>query len=169
MIEMKPCRGCGRPLIIHKIANLTVRLETEPLDLNGIMGELAASRSLWMVDNGKVRPARPGEAGPLREHRCSAKAADAPLKPSQTSTPPGVPANPPVRPSAGSRRSSGRRTDSSTPGFARGASRTAPARSDTHPCDVCRGPVVMDGPELYAAIELGAAIVWAVHAECGGR
>lgn len=166
MIDLKPCRGCGRPLIHHSVANLAVRLEPTPLDLNGIMGELAASRSLWMVDGGKVRPARPGEAGPLREHRCSVKAADAPLEPSQPSPPPGVPANPPVRPRTPSRRSSGQRT--TPPGVLYAGSRVSDI-GEGPVCDSCSTPMA-DG--TYASIEVGELTVWAQHVsagDCTGR
>src|SRR5690606_423581 len=104
MIDIKPCRGCGRPLIHHRVANLDVRLEPTPLGAQEAVGEIIAQRSLWVVDQGKVRPARPGEAGPLREHRCrpdarqnGCTAAGAPLPPSPA--PSGQPT--PQRPPAG--------------------------------------------------------------------
>ena len=171
MIQIEPCRGCGRPLIQHRVANLDVRLETVRLDGSAAVAEIVAQRTLWMVDaqTGRVRRARPGEPGPLREHQCTIRGTEklsrAPQAPVQSSTSPGVPANPPVRPQAGSRPSSGQRTPSSTPGSAR----TVPTRDSDPLCDTCRKPVVLDGPELYTSIELGASVVWAVHETCPGR
>lgn len=156
MIDLKPCRGCGRPLIYHSVANLAVRLEPTPLDLNGIMGELAASRSLWMVDEGKVRPARPGEAGPLKEHRCTATGA--PISAPAVPTPQPTPQRPPA----------GRTTRSSGPSAAPSSVRSADSpRSDGGPrCDEC-GLIMQDGE--YVSVQLGEIYVWAQHLTNCGR
>ena len=188
MISLEPCRGCGRPLIHHRVANLAVRLEPSPLDLNGIMGELAASRPLWMVDEGKVRPARPGEPGPLREHRCPVSAQTAiDSIPPRRSEPLSRPSSPPQvlggdrspkvpqagvqsLPAAPSTPSSARPTaSSSVPAAGRPPFEVDVGAPRTHPCDTCQQPVALDGGDGYMAAQLGATIMWAAHTVCPER
>lgn len=162
MIDVRPCLGCGRPLIHHSVANLAVRLEPTPLDGSEAVAEIIAGRSLWMVDAQRVRPARPGEPGPLREHRCTETAQAALSRPFVPTPGPSVQPTP-------QRLSAGRTAPSSGPSGGNSSVRSAErAHTDhrSHPCDACREPVVLDGPELYVSVELGATVMWAVHETC---
>jgi hypothetical protein len=173
MIEM--CKGCGRPVLVHRMAGLTVKADLTSLDGAGAVAEIMGGRQLWMVERNqqgqptRLRGARPGEPGPVREHHCRTDARQGGCAAvSGPGTPPAVPALPkgPQSPSgrrvAPSTRSSGPQTDHSS------ARPAASPRSDSrsHPCDACKKPVLMDGPELYIAMELGATVMWAVHDEC---
>lgn len=150
------------------IANLTVRLEIEPLDAAQATQALLGGRNLWRVTQTSVSGVRPAELtalaqrgnteGPhiVQEHRCTATGA--PTRPSPV--PSGQPT--PPRPPAG------RATRFSGPSAAPSSARSAgPRRSE--PCDVCRKPVILDGPEQYIAVELGATVMWAIHDECGRK
>lgn len=154
MIEITPCRGCGRHLIHHRVANLAVRLELEPITGQEAVGEIMAQRTLWMVDQGKVRPARPGEPGPLREHRCTAAGA------LRTPSPVPAPQPTPREPSAG------QQTPSSGPRTAYSSARSAAIRDSENPrCPDC-GLIMHDGD--YVSVELGQVMLWAIHInQCG--
>lgn len=170
MVAVEPCKGCGRTLFMHRVANLVVRLEIEPLDAAKATEAILAGRELWRATSTGITPARPAELDALRmrgntegphivaTHRCTA--VSAPPRPSPV--PSGQPT--PHRPPAG------RATRSSGPQAAPSSARSAASRrSDlrSHPCDTCRKPVILDGPELYMAMELGATVLWAIHDGCG--
>lgn len=168
-MQLKPCPGCGRMVLIHSIANLTVKCEPTPLDGQGVAQELGAGRQIWTPEFGpglipkRLRPAQPGDSKLLREHRCAAV--------SRPGTPSAVPAPPKAAP-----RPAQRRVAPSTPSS---APRTAPSgapvavshRSETrsHPCDGCGKPVELDGAVDYMALELGATVMWAIHDGCGRK
>lgn len=163
-MKLEPCPGCGRAVLIHSVANLTVKCEPTPLDGQGIAQELGAGRQIWTPEFGpglipkRLRPAQPGDSKLLREHRCVSVSGANPA--------PSVPAPPkaPQSPSGGrvapSTRSSGPSTDHS------GARRAASPRSETPVCSACSQPC-QDG--TYASIEVGELLVWAQHVEeCRG-
>lgn len=178
-MTLAPCPGCGRMVLIHSVANLTVKCEPTPLDGQGVAQELGAGRQIWTPEFGspdgvggpsgpglipkRLRPAQPGDSKLLREHRCVSVSGANPA--------PSVPAPPkaPQSPSGGrvapSTRSSGPSTDHS------GARRAASPRSETrsHPCDGCGKPVELDGAVDYVALELGATVMWAIHDGCGRK
>ena len=80
-MKLEPCIGCGRMILTHSIANLTVKCDPSPLDGQGVAEELGAGRQIWTPEFGpgfipkKLRGARPGDAKILREHRCTAAGA----------------------------------------------------------------------------------------------
>lgn len=163
-MKLEPCIGCGRMVLIHSIANLTVKCEPTPLDGQGVAQEIGAGRQIWTPEFGPglipkgLRGARPGDAKLLREHRCAAV--------SRPGTPSAVPAPPKAAPRPAQRRvapstpSSGPSTDHS------GARRAASPRSETPVCSACSQPC-QDG--TYASIEVGELLVWAQHVEeCRG-
>lgn len=165
MIKIEPCRGCGRTLGIHKIANLVVRLEIEPLDAAQATQTLLGGKNLWRVTQTSVSGVRPAELTALakaepgerphivQEHRCAA--VSRPDRPSPVSQVQPVPHEP----------SADRQTPSSGPSAAPSSARPAgPRRSE--PCHSCQKPVILDGPEEYVAIQLGATVIWAQHREC---
>ena len=187
MIKVEPCRGCGRTLLVHPVANLSVRLDSEPLDAQTAVQALLDGRNLWRVTQTSVKGARPAELSALRtaepgerpfiaaEHRCPQGA------PSRLRSTPEVseyPKGPPSPPAAPSRPSSGPTTDSSTPGsvLAAGTQGGEPFQIDwskvgeTVVCSVCSRAIDVDATDSYAMIELGAALVDAFHTgECPGR
>jgi hypothetical protein len=159
-------------ILTHSVANLTVKCEPTPLDGQGVAQELGAGRQIWTPEFGpglipkRLRPAQPGDAKLLREHRCAAAGA--------LSTPPPLPAPPKAAPRPAESRVAPRTPSSARPTAHSGAQRAATPRSEgrttpprSEPCDVCRKPVALDGSEQYIAIELGATVVWAVHGTCG--
>lgn len=168
MIKVEPCRGCGRSLLIHPVANLVVRLEIEPLTADEAMQALLGGKNLWRVTQTSVSGVRPAELTALRtaepgerphvcqEHRCAA--VSRPNPPSRVPSGQRTPHRPPA----------GRATRSSGPSAAPSSARSA-GRPRSEPCDVCRKPVILDGPELYIAVELGATVMWAIHDECGRK
>jgi hypothetical protein len=176
VIKVENCRGCGRIIYVHPVANLSVRLDTEPLTADEAVQVLIAGRNLWRVTSTSVSPVRPAELSALRkrgttegpsivrEHTCTA--AGAPNAPSPV---PGA-ASAPKGPEAGTQRLPADRSTrpaSNPPTERSSAPAAAPRTSDRyHPCDGCSRPVTLDGPELYLAMELGAHVVWAMHADC---
>ena len=169
MIKVEACRGCGRSLFIHPIANLVVRLEMEPLDAAQATQALLGGRNLWRVTATSVTGVRPAELTALaqrgvtegphvcQEHRCRSDARQsgctAVSRPNPT---PAVPAPQPTphRPPAG------RATRSSGPSAAPSSARAAGPRRSDPVCDGCGKPCA-DG--TYAAIELGELTIWAQH------
>ena len=162
-MTLEPCAGCGRHVLIQKIANLTVKCDPTPLTDVGEIVRLLTSPNppgMWMVDSGKLRPARPGELGPVREHRCTVNAQEALSRlrtPSKVSTPQPTPHEP----------SAGQQTPFSGPSAANSSARSAgPARSDGPRCSACSKPCA-DG--TYASIEVGELVIWAQHlTDCEG-
>lgn len=164
MIQM--CRGCGSPILVDKILNLTVRCDPTPLTAAGDIVRLLTSPnppSLWMVEwnqqgqPARLRGARPGEAGPVREHRCTP--AYGAGTPPVVAADPKAPRSPSDRLVAPSTPSLGPWTDHSS------VSPAVQPRS-SHPCDSCRQAVELDEPELYVAATLGASLVSTRHAVC---
>lgn len=173
MINTEPCRGCGRPLIIHGIANLVVRLEVEPLDAPKATQALLAGRNLWRITATSVNGARPAELtalaqrgnteGPYitQEHRCTAAGASrSPSVGKETRTVPKA-AQEAVQSLA----------VSSTPSSARPAAnsgaRSAGSRPSEPPCSFCGRAIRLDDTETYALIEVGAVLIDAFHTgEC---
>lgn len=170
MIKVESCRGCGRSLFIHPIANLVVRLEMEPLDAAQATQALLGGRNLWRVTATSVSGVRPAELTALaqaepgerphvcQEHRCPAVSRpDRPSPVPEANPTPKGHQSPPV--------------DVSTPSSARSTVRSSvqPAVSPvSRPvCDGCGQPCA-DG--MYASISLGELTVWAQHVEtCPGR
>lgn len=167
MIEM--CKGCGRPVLVHRIANLVVKCEPVALDGSGAVAEIMAGGSLWMVERNlqgqpvRLRGARPGEPGPVPEHRClnAQEALSRPRTPSVVPSPQPTPQRPPA----------GRTAPSSGPSAAPSSVRTAASPAfkidwskvgePSGPrCDGCSQPCA-DG--TYASIALGELTVWAHH------
>lgn len=158
-MKLEPCVGCGRMILSQSIANLTVKCDPTPLtDVGEIVGLLTSPNppSLWMVENGRLRGARPGEPGPVREHRCVTVSGANPA--------PSVPAPPKAAPRPAESRVAPRTPSSVRPTAHSGAPAAAIPRSE--PCDRCRKPVILDGPELYVSFELGATVVYAAHETC---
>lgn len=160
-MTLAPCPGCGRMVLIHSIANLTVKCDPTPLaDVGEIVRLLTSPNppSLWMVERNqqgqptRLRGARPGEPGPVREHRCTA--AGALSSPSPVSAPPKAAPRPAESRVAPRTPSSARPT---APSGARGAV------SRTSECSLCGHPIRLADVETYAMIELGAAVIDAFH------
>lgn len=168
MIKVEPCRGCGRLLLVHPIANLAVRLDSVPLEPDGAVQALMGGIPLWRVTGTSVSGARPAELTALRErgstegprihqeHRCTA--AGRPGTPPAVSTPPKGSQRPPADRSA-LRGSAPRPAPSSAPSADR-------PRSDGGPrCDDC-GLIMGEGE--YVAVQLGEIYIWAQHlTNCG--
>lgn len=162
MIEM--CTGCGRPILVHKIANLTVKCEPTPLtDVGDIVKLLTSPNppSLWMVERNqqgqpvRLRGARRGERGPVPEHRCT--------RVSGSQGPPSVLGGPdaPKGRETGVQGVAAPSTPSSAPWTARSSAPSAVShRSEGPRCDRCSKPCA-DG--TYASIALGELTVWAQH------
>lgn len=169
-------------LAIKPVANLTARLDAQPLDAQEATAALLGGRSLWRITVTSASPARPAELSALRtaepgerpyivqEHACAGKAQDAASRPRSTPRGPVVPVDPPVAPRAASRPFSGRLTGCSTPGSAPDASqagRERPSDGRTVPCSTCGTPIALDAPEEAVLIHLGATLVDCFHAgEC---
>ena len=168
MIQVNPCRGCGRLLYEYKIANLDVRVETVPLDAGQAVDALVGGTPLWRVTFLGKRPGNLGSASPavlaalrnaepaerpvvVREHRCTA--ADALSRPPVAPTVQQAPPEPPA----------GQQTPFSGPQAAPSSASSADRpRSDTDGPRCGRCKVNMQQGE-YAAIEIGEILVWAEH------
>lgn len=177
MNKIEPCSGCGRIILVHPVANLVVRLDTEPLDAKGAADALIAGRGLWRVTQTSVTGVRPAELSALaargvtegpqvvQEHRCPA--GSAPLSRSGYS---GA-ATAPKGPEKPAQRLAGRPTPSSARPTAHSGARNAVQRPSSGPreaprCSACSGPCE-DG--TYASVELGDLVLWAMHVErCTG-
>lgn len=106
MIQIEPCKGCGRPLFTLKVANLDVRCETEALDAQEAVAELLAGRNLWRATATSLAGVRPAELealrlrgqteGPhiVRTHRCTATGR--PATPTPRPSPQPTPSVPPA-------------------------------------------------------------------------
>lgn len=179
MIQVETCRGCGRSIYVHPVANLTVRLDVEPLDAQTAVSALLAGRNLWRVTATSVTGARPAELSALRqrgttegpcivqEHACTARWSPNTLSPVH-----GADASPKGR-EAGVQRFmrtlAGPSTPSSAPRTAPYGAHAAarrPSDARTHPCSACGAPVPLGDPEGYVLIHLGATLVDAFHATC---
>jgi hypothetical protein len=160
-MTLEPCIGCGRMVLTHKIANLTVKCDPSPLDGQGVAQELGAGRQIWSpsLDGRSLKGARPGDAKLLREHSCTAAGA--------LRTPPPVPgaASAPKGRETGTQPLVVPSTPSSAPWTApSGAPAAVSPRSDlTHPCSLCGHPIDAADVETYALIELGATVIDAFH------
>ena len=164
-MKLEPCIGCGRMILTHSIANLTVKCDPSPLDGQGVAEELGAGRQIWTPEFGpgfipkKLRGARPGDAKILREHRCTA--AGALRSPSPV---PGASQLPKGREEP-AQSLAGPSTPSSAPRTAPpSARRAANPRSElTHDCSFCGYPIDAADVETYALIQLGATVIDAFH------
>jgi len=166
---IQPCAGCGRLILLHRIANLTVKADPAPLtDVGDILKLIAGPNppSLWAVEYDKagrpnrLRGARPGETPVVPEHRCLRVGGQG--KPTLSAPP----SRSVVAPQASPELSEAESVvgGPARPGDASAAPFDRPLRP--HPCDTCSEPVVLGGPEEYAAIELGATVIWAQHTPC---
>lgn len=178
-INANPCRGCGRNLFTASVANLDVRVETDPLDGDQAVQALIAGRGLWRVTYpGGLSPANAATLAALRtepgerpyvvqEHVC---------------TPVSWPYSPPPVPEANQAPKGRQRplvavsTLSSVPraerSSANGAAnpvsdgRTGPSRHSGPRCSGCGNPCA-DG--TYASVALGDIVLWAQHVtDCPG-
>lgn len=165
MIKLEACQGCGRHLLVGKIANLDVKCEPTPLiEVGEIIRLLTTPNppSLWMVERNqqgqptRLRGARPGETGVVVEHRCTVKAADAVLKPSTSAAGETMPPKAPRPSVARSAASSGHSTDHS------GVRGAANQDSSWPACDRCSKPMANG---TYASVEIGELTIWAEHVE----
>lgn len=165
-MKLEPCIGCGRMVLTHKIANLTVKCDPTPLDGQGVAQELGAGRQIWSpsLDGRSLKGARPGDAKLLREHSCTAAGA--------LRTPPPVPgaASSPKGRETGTQPLAAPSTPSSArPTAHSGAPAAVPRRFDfqemrlVHPCSLCGHPIDAADVETYALIELGATVIDAFH------
>lgn len=115
MIEIEPCKGCGRTLFTVKVANLDVRCEVEALDAQEALSSLLAGRELWRATATSLTPstalvlaalnsAEPGERPHVvQTHICKAVSGRLPASQGVGGpTPPKAPPGPPVAPSAAS-------------------------------------------------------------------
>ena len=157
--------------MIQPIANLDVRLETEPLDAQTAVQALVAGRNLWRITASSASGARPAELAALAqrgttegpyivtEHVCPTKGQEALSRrrsPSVSPSPQPTPQSPPADrtapfsgPSAG---------PSSVPAADR-------LRSDTQvACSLCGNLIRLDDASAYALIELGSTLIDAFHA-----
>lgn len=155
-MELGTCPRCGAYVLAGRTNGYDVVVNTNPLDAQRLTAALLGGRQIYRPrrsETGRVvglkwiRPgSEPLDPSMVDEHECPnvvVRPVKAPVDPQEP-----VPA-PAAR--AGSLRGS----------EALPAPRSAP-------CDSCRRPVVIDGPELYIAIELGATVVWARHERCSG-
>lgn len=166
---IQPCPGCGRLILIHRILpTLVVKADPAPLtDVGDILKLIADPNppSLWVVETNqagqpnRLRGARPGEKPVVPEHRCIRVGGPNPIGPTAPSRPVAAPqASPELSEAESVLGGPARPGDASTAPF----DHSRPA----HPCDACGRPVILDGVGEYAAIELGATVVWAVHSPC---
>lgn len=170
MINVEPCRGCGRTLFTHRVANLVVRLEIEPLDGPAAYRAIIDGRELWRATATGLSPAKPdtltalatAEPGErphiVQTHRCTAAGAPArpPVAPKVQPTPPGPPAGQQT-PFSGPQA-----THSSAPSAANRRSEPAGAATPEPCCDGCGQPCA-DG--TYTSVAVGDLIVWAQHVD----
>jgi hypothetical protein len=166
MINVQMCRGCGRALYVHPVANLEVRCEVDPLDAQASVQELLGGNDLWELRAPKgLAPANPvilaGLSSPdpaarpviVREHRCTAFSG-----PPVGAVVPGHPKAFPSSPAGRQTPSWGQSTERS------GAPAAVSPRGDQgNPrCDEC-GLIMGDGE--YVAVQLGEIVMWAQHLE----
>jgi len=159
---IQPCTGCGRLILLHRIANLVVKADPAPLtDVGDILKLIAGPNppSLWAVETNqagqpnRLRGARPGETGVVPEHRCTNRGTSNAVMASLPASKPNGATPGPKEPPAG------RTTPSSAP---QGLTVDDAARqaSDAPACDRCGKPCA-DG--TYAAVQLGDIYMWAQH------
>lgn len=188
MIKTEICRSCGRLLYADTVGGLNIRTETQPLEADGALSALLGGETLYRAMHLGGRPSGFRAATPdvlaalraepssrphvVREHRCPNRGREAvqaalsrpagPTVAKVVDPTPKARVAPSWTPSSVSPTpvSSDRSADSAAP------RRSEPGRTRLAPCERCRKPVVIDGPELYAAIELGATVIWAEHETC---
>lgn len=177
MIKEETCRGCGRNLWTTREAGLDVRVEATPLDGIGVMratmNRAPLTEVVWRDGRPvKFQPTTPQTlsavtgtpTGPYIavHHRCTNRGTEKSHNAVQDSRrvtevktgPKELPT--PVNPTQTPSRGQGRSDRVSSAGF---------RRTRTHPCDNCGRAVSLDGADVFAA-ELGATVVFAVHAGC---
>jgi len=180
MNMIEPCPGCGRMVLVGKIANLVVKCDPTPLtDVGDIVRLLTSPNppSLWMVERNQqgqpsgLRGARPGEPGPVREHRCTRVSGDGPLPRVLGDPMPPKGRETGVQPSRAEPSEAQRfLADLSTPFSAAPTAPSSARYAGTRLTDAGEGPVcdgcsrpMADG--TYASIEVGDLVVWAQHVE----
>lgn len=182
-MKTKPaqCR-CGQIIYLVVESGLRWTAEMTPLDRQGAILALTGGQELYLVDGDKMRVAPPEllAAGPgaskvVASHPCPPGAAVA-LE--RNLGGPGAQGTPPVPPVAPQNRFSGQQ--GATPTVAAAVNPPSSPFLDllkaevgdpgkfrrTQPCEKCKQPIEIDGPEEYTAVELGAKVVWAVHEDC---
>lgn len=174
---IQPCTGCGRLILLHRIANLVVKADPAPLiDVGDILKLIAGPNppSLWAVEYDKagrpnrLRGARPGEKPVVPEHRCVRVGGQAspPVAPSRPAAP--AQTAPELSEAESVVGGPARPGDASSAPFDP-SRRSHPCPAERGPavlCDNCERPVILGGPEEYVAIELGATVMWAAHSVC---
>jgi hypothetical protein len=171
LIKVEGCRGCGRLLMIQPIANLEIRLETQPLDAQTAVQALVAGRNLWTVTNnhasgaGAAELAALGSSGPgvrrpfvVAEHVCPTKGQEALSRRRSPSVSPSVQVTPQSPPA-------GRTAPFSGPSAGPDSVRSAATRdSETQvACSVCGNLIRLADTGTYALIELGSTLIDAFH------
>jgi len=160
---IQPCTGCGRPVLVHKIANLTVKCDPAPLTNVGDIVKLLTlpdPPALWVVEwnqHGqpvKLRGARPGEAGPVPEHRCVRVSGSRIVSAAKETTPD------PKGPQTGVQSLADPSTPSSAPWTDHSGAPVAASRRSEPRCNSCSQSCA-DG--TYASISVGELTVWAQH------
>ncbi len=173
MIQVEPCRGCGRTLYTGKVANLDVRCETEALDAQEATAALIAGRELWRATPTGLTPAGPAVLGALKlrgntlgptvvgTHRCEATGAR--LTASRQGGGPVAPKahqSSPVAPSAAS-------SGPSTPASAVTDAVNHPSKpvedAEEPFCDLCRQRCT---PGTYWGFQHGTTWINAEHVTC---
>lgn len=186
-MKIEPCVGCGRMILTERMAGLTIKCDPTPLtDVGDIVRLLTHPNppSLWVVEKNqqgqpvRLRGARPGELGPVPEHRCqerfsgSLPASPGGRRPESPVTPPKALQGPPAAPSTPS--SAPRRERSSAQPVGSALSERLNRVGEGPVCPAERGPAVLcDGCSqpcadgTYASVQLGELTIWAQHVtEC---
>lgn len=150
-MELSQCPRCGAYVIAGRTSGYPVAVNTIPLDAQTLARALVDGRQVYRPRRGEqgsvvglewIKPgSQPLDGTMVAEHECGSTVVYRPVK---------APVDPPV------------------PVAAPAAPAGVHPASRTHPCDACGKPVTIDGPEEYAAVELGATVVWAVHSPCPG-
>lgn len=174
MINVEPCRGCGRIILTMAVANLAVRVDPEPLDAQTATAALLAGRELWTAspDGQQLHgasnadlmalsgPPEVGHRSVLGSHRCP-NGSRGPVRAQQRVGEAPVPKAPPGPPVAPSRPSSGPSRATSTVPVA--ANRRTEGRTE---CSTCGRPIDLTDVGTYALFEIGAVLIDAFHTTC---
>lgn len=166
MIESEPvlstCPRCGRHVMAANHAGMVVAINLEPVSAQSVAQAVVDGRMIYTVRNQRLVGIKFGTRVPDDahvEHECGSAVVYRPVTPSVAPDPqeaPGKAAEGRTAPFSGPKTTASGAPSAETPA----------SRPRTHPCEACRRPVTIDGPELYTAIELGATVVWATHETC---
>lgn len=174
MIQVEPCKGCGRALYTGKVANLDVRCEVEPIDAQTVIPALLAGRELWKAGPNGLTPAGPAVLRCLNDsvpptvvgsHVC--KALNGRLPASQKVGGPTPPKALPESPVAPQNRFSGPSAGLSgvlvavNPGSDPETDLPVTARRPT--CDACEE---LCSPGTYTGVMLGGTWIHVWHTDC---